>query len=25
VVHVKAKQIIPLDISQADVRSHDFY
>jgi error-prone DNA polymerase len=25
VVHVKAKQIIPLDISEADVRSHDFY
>ena len=25
VIHVKAKQIIPLDISQAEVRSHDFY
>ncbi len=25
VVHVKAREIIPLDISHADVRSHDFY
>ena len=25
VVHVKAREIIPLDISRAEVRSHDFY
>ena len=25
VVHVKAREIIPLDISNAEVRSHDFY
>jgi error-prone DNA polymerase len=25
VIHVKAKQILPLDISNAEVRSHDFY
>ena len=25
VIHVKAREIIPLDISQAEVRSHDFY
>jgi error-prone DNA polymerase len=25
VIHVKAREIIPLDISHAEVRSHDFY
>ncbi len=25
VIHVKAREIIPLDISRAEVRSHDFY
>jgi len=25
VIHVKAKEILPLDISNAEVRSHDFY
>ena len=25
VIHVKARVIVPLDISRADVRSHDFY
>jgi error-prone DNA polymerase len=25
VIHVKAREIIPLDISHADIRSHDFY
>ena len=25
VIHVKAREIVPLDISKAEVRSHDFY
>jgi len=25
VVHVKAQRIVPLDITSADIRSHDFH
>jgi hypothetical protein len=25
VIHVKAQHIIPLDITSADIRSHDFH